>query len=158
MGAKISLKFRPVHIVLFILVVFVILSNFNSFEGVESRLQDQVLQTKDIVDSNIIIIGIDDRSLEKLGRWPWSRDILAKMIDKLTQAKSAVIGIDIMLSEKARDQYEDAALVEAVKNSWNVVVPVVGVFNQYTRAGEMKAEAIQVPWIFFLPKNMKEMI
>ncbi|WHH61074.1 adenylate/guanylate cyclase domain-containing protein [Petroclostridium sp. X23] len=146
MGAKISLKFRPVHIVLFILVVFVILSNFNSFESVESRLQDQILQTKDTVDSNIIIIGIDDRSLEKLGRWPWSRDILAKMIDKLTQAKAAVIGIDIMLSEKARDQYEDAALVEAVKNSWNVVVPVVGVFNQYTRAGEMKAEAIQVPF------------
>ena len=52
---------------------------------------------------NITIIAIDDESLEKIGRWPWSREVLAKMTDQLTAAKAKVIANTILLSEPQLD-------------------------------------------------------
>ena len=39
----------------------------------------------------IAVIAIDDQSIANLGRWPWSRDIHAKLIDKLAAAKAKTI-------------------------------------------------------------------
>ena len=39
----------------------------------------------------IAVIAIDDQSIANLGRWPWSRDVHAKLIDKLTAAKVKTI-------------------------------------------------------------------
>ncbi len=39
----------------------------------------------------IAIIAIDDQSIANLGRWPWSRDIHARLIDKLSEAKAKTI-------------------------------------------------------------------
>jgi eukaryotic-like serine/threonine-protein kinase len=47
----------------------------------------------------IVVIAIDDQSIDNLGRWPWSRDILAKMIDKLNDSGAKVIGNTILMSE-----------------------------------------------------------
>lgn len=43
----------------------------------------------------IAIIAIDDQSIEKIGRWPWPRSILANMIKKLSKVKAKVIGLKI---------------------------------------------------------------
>ncbi len=47
----------------------------------------------------IAVIAIDDQSLANIGRWPWSRDKLAKMIELLAGAKAKVIGNTVLLSE-----------------------------------------------------------
>src|SRR3954471_564746 len=52
---------------------------------------------------NIAIIAIDEESLDKIGRWPWSRDVLAKMTDQLTGAKAKVVANTILLSEPQID-------------------------------------------------------
>jgi serine/threonine protein kinase/CHASE2 domain-containing sensor protein len=39
----------------------------------------------------IAIIAIDDQSIANIGRWPWPRDIHAKLIDILSAAKAKVI-------------------------------------------------------------------
>lgn len=39
----------------------------------------------------IAVIAIDDQSIANLGRWPWSRDIHAKLIDQLAAAKAKTI-------------------------------------------------------------------
>ncbi|MGH8676544.1 MAG: CHASE2 domain-containing protein, partial [Burkholderiales bacterium] len=52
---------------------------------------------------NISIIAIDEESLEKIGRWPWSREVLAKMTDQLAAAKAKVIANTILLSEPQID-------------------------------------------------------
>jgi len=39
----------------------------------------------------IAIIAIDDASIANIGRWPWSRDVQARMIELLTKAKAKVI-------------------------------------------------------------------
>ena len=49
--------------------------------------------------SDIIIVDIDDDSIEKLGRWPWSRSLLAEGINKISAGKPRVIGLNFILSE-----------------------------------------------------------
>ena len=39
----------------------------------------------------VAIIAIDDQSIANIGRWPWSRDIHAKLIDQLAAAKAKTI-------------------------------------------------------------------
>ncbi|MEM7634396.1 MAG: CHASE2 domain-containing protein, partial [Pseudomonadota bacterium] len=34
----------------------------------------------------VIIVDIDEKSLNELGQWPWPRSTLAKIIDKVGQA------------------------------------------------------------------------
>lgn len=49
-----------------------------------------------------VIIDIDEDSLEQKGQWPWPRYLLARLLDKLTRAGVAAVGLDIILSESDR--------------------------------------------------------
>src|SRR5712664_2889982 len=51
----------------------------------------------------ISVIAIDKRSIDNIGRWPWSREIHAKMIDRLADAKAKVIGYTVFFSEPQLD-------------------------------------------------------
>jgi adenylate cyclase len=50
-------------------------------------------------DSAIAVVLIDDRSLSLLGRWPLSRRLYARAIDRLTAARAKVIVFDLMFPE-----------------------------------------------------------
>jgi len=69
---------------------------------------------------NIAIIAIDRESLDRIGRWPWSREVLAKMTDQLAAAKAKVIANTILLSEPQMDpgyQYVVKLLEIAQRNA-----------------------------------------
>jgi adenylate cyclase len=51
---------------------------------------------------NIIIIDIDDQSIEALGQWPWPRYRLAEAIRLIVEGKPTGVLVDILLSEKDR--------------------------------------------------------
>src|SRR5262252_775255 len=51
----------------------------------------------------IAIIAIDKQSIDNIGRWPWSREIHAKMVDALAKAKAKVIGYTVFFSEPQLD-------------------------------------------------------
>lgn len=51
----------------------------------------------------IAIIAIDDQSISNIGRWPWSRDVHAKMIDQLASAKAKTIGYTVLFFEPQTD-------------------------------------------------------
>ena len=52
------------------------------------------------LDDRIVVLDIDERSLGKLGRWPWSRDKMAMLVDKLLgQYGVVLIGFDIVFAE-----------------------------------------------------------
>ena len=48
---------------------------------------------------NVVLIGIDDRSIREIGRWPWPRSYMAEMVDQLSEAKAKVIGLDVFFSD-----------------------------------------------------------
>lgn len=57
------------------------------------------LPTENAQDKRIVLAAIDDESLSEIGRWPWPRFRLAKLIQKLDTFGAKVIGFDIFLSE-----------------------------------------------------------
>ncbi len=53
------------------------------------------------VDNRIVILDIDEKSLREEGRWPWSRDRLSLLVDKLFDKYGvAVAGFDVVFAEK----------------------------------------------------------
>ncbi|PCI40388.1 MAG: adenylate/guanylate cyclase domain-containing protein [Elusimicrobia bacterium] len=53
-------------------------------------------------DSPVRIVDIDDESLARFGQWPWSRNVLARFVDSLTQSGAGVIGFDVVFAEPDR--------------------------------------------------------
>ena len=51
----------------------------------------------------IAIISIDEQSIGNIGRWPWSRDVHASMIEILEQGGAKVIGSQVMFLEEQID-------------------------------------------------------
>jgi len=47
----------------------------------------------------VVIVGIDEKSLKAIGRWPWPRATLADLLQKMADQKPAVIGVDVIFSE-----------------------------------------------------------
>jgi CHASE2 domain-containing sensor protein/tRNA A-37 threonylcarbamoyl transferase component Bud32 len=41
---------------------------------------------------NVVIVAIDDKAVQQLGSWPWPRDILASVTDRISSVEPAVIG------------------------------------------------------------------
>lgn len=52
------------------------------------------------VDERIVIVDIDEKSLAEVGRWPWSRNQVARMMDLLfDRYHAAVVGFDVVFAE-----------------------------------------------------------
>src|SRR6185312_507520 len=62
----------------------------------------QVIQPRVKTARPVTIIDIDEKSLAKLGQWPWPRTRLADMITNLTALGAAVVGFDIVFAEPDR--------------------------------------------------------
>ncbi|MDY6822939.1 MAG: serine/threonine-protein kinase [Thermodesulfobacteriota bacterium] len=65
------------------------------------KLYDTGLKLKPTpaADGNIVIVDIDDDSIDKLGRWPWPRTRIAECLNKIQQGMPSVIGLNIIYSE-----------------------------------------------------------
>src|SRR3989338_1716031 len=85
----------------------------------------------------VAVIAIDEKSINKLGRWPWPRTTIAKLVDGLAPAK--VAAFDIVFSEPETKQ-RDSALGDSIKKSRNVVL---GYFLREKATEEPSKEAIK---------------
>ena len=71
---------------------------------------------------DIVIVAIDDRSLQEIGPWPWPRSVMAEAVEKLTQSRPRVIGLDIIYAEPSSNE-NDARLAAAIDRHGRVVLP-----------------------------------
>ena len=71
--------------------------------GVENRLYDFFLGLKSDVkeDSSIVLLDIDDVSIEKVGLYPWPRNTIAKGLEALTQLGAEFAVFDIEYIDKS---------------------------------------------------------
>ncbi|MCH6573017.1 MAG: CHASE2 domain-containing protein, partial [Proteobacteria bacterium] len=88
--------------VIFCLFAYWLAAGF--FYGLETSIYDRgILLTQAEPSDRVAVIAIDDRSIQNIGRWPWSRDILAGLIDHLGDAKARVVASTILMSERQLD-------------------------------------------------------
>jgi adenylate cyclase len=76
---------------------------------------------------NVRIVDIDEAALEAYGQWPWPRDRVARLVDKLTEQGAAVIAFDVLFAEpdasswhrRVREliAYVDPEIVQRIANA-----------------------------------------
>lgn len=75
---------------------------------------------------DIVIVGIDARSVAGHGRWPWSRNDQAVIIDNLSAAGAKMILIDVLYADFGVNNPEgDARLAYAIERAGSVILPIV---------------------------------
>jgi eukaryotic-like serine/threonine-protein kinase len=74
---------------------------FDFLDTLELKTYDVMMNLRSDTESsgNIIMVEIDDDAIEKLGRWPWPRALLAQGIEKIDAGNPRVIGLNLILSE-----------------------------------------------------------
>ncbi len=95
--------------------------------GTTGRADNQLLDSissaaRPDASDNIVIVAIDDRSLQDVGAWPWPRSRHAALVNRLRDAGARMIVLDILFLENS-DPAEDAALQEAMMRAGNVLLP-----------------------------------
>ena len=115
---KIIPKFYPYLANLVILVFFLVVCSLPFFAQLNFLILDR-FQGGVEARKEILLVEIDDQSLQKIGSWPWNRNVIAQGIDKLNQAKVAVVGVDIVFFENREG---DTELQNSLNNSRAAVV------------------------------------
>ncbi len=71
---------------------------------------------------DIVILAIDDHSLQRIGQWPWPRSVMATALDRLTQAGARGVGLDVIYAEPSSPE-DDRLLAAAIARNGRVVLP-----------------------------------
>lgn len=88
--------------------------------GWQNSLSDMMFEKKD-PRGEIVLLVIDDKSLNEIGRWPWDRSVHAKIVNFLTDAKASVVGYDVLFAE-ASTPSDDKVFKEALNKANNVIL------------------------------------
>lgn len=100
-------------------------AQINLFLPLDNALCDKIYQQEQVLDGNIFVLAIDERSFEAFGPvQTWNRSVIADVIDALNanpDAKPAVIGVDMMYYGET-DAENDGRLAEAAGRYGNVIM------------------------------------
>lgn len=73
-------------------------------ESLDLRFNDFKFKVRDErkTDAPVALVAVDGDSLAEIGRWPWSRELMAEMTQKLIDLGATSVGFDIIFSEPER--------------------------------------------------------
>ena len=80
-------------------------------------------------NSRVVLVTIDDQSLQRFGRWPWSRVLIAQITTSLARAGASVVGLDILLAEP-QSPVADKDLQEALQSTHSVIVDKIASYPE----------------------------
>lgn len=108
---------------LFLSLLLSVLSLLNGLGRIDYLIYDNLLRTiEHDASPEIVLIAIDDGSLEQLGNWPWPRTTHAQLLDRI--AGASAVAFDVIFSEADRyDGLEDTQLAAAMRRHGHVVLP-----------------------------------
>jgi PAS domain S-box-containing protein len=69
--------------------------------------------------ARVTIVGIDEKSLERFGRWPWPRDLVARLAQSVLDQGAAAVALDMMFPQE--DGGNDKVLADAISGKPLVV-------------------------------------
>ncbi|OHB26054.1 MAG: hypothetical protein A2X84_09755 [Desulfuromonadaceae bacterium GWC2_58_13] len=52
----------------------------------------------------VVVVDIDDGSLQRYGQWPWPRSLVALLLERIRQAGPKAVGVDILFTEPDRSR------------------------------------------------------
>ena len=89
-------------------------------------------QLTDRAPDDIVIVDIDEESLQQIAPWPWPRDVMAKLLRAIERMQPSGIGLDMVFPE-SRDPEADRILAHVVQES-TVPICIAQAFDLFGRA------------------------
>jgi adenylate cyclase len=83
-------------------------------KSIDARLRARGIRSP---SPQVAILTVDEKALEQVGRWPWSRDKIATVIEELRKYGAKVVSFDIVFAE--RDQNSAGPTLERLKTRLN---------------------------------------
>jgi CHASE2 domain-containing sensor protein/signal transduction histidine kinase len=120
-----------------------VLTLLQPFPRVDRMLQDNARAAMGQRSTgDVVLVTIDDASLEAVGRWPWRRALHAEVLRRIAAQSPRCIGLDLLLTEQdAADREDDLVLAEAMRDSGCVVLPMA----LQSAGGQPQKELVPVP-------------
>jgi diguanylate cyclase (GGDEF)-like protein/PAS domain S-box-containing protein len=122
-------RYRPHLLVLCVLAVVLL-------TGMHSALQNALADMRfnwyhRQASGNIVLVAIDPASIDKIGVWPWPRQLHAELIDRLESAGASNVVFDVDFSS-ASNSTSDQNLADALQRAGgSVVLPTFEQFAQH---------------------------
>jgi adenylate cyclase len=113
---------------------------------------DYLQSTDTVVESNdIVIVELDEKSIESFGQWPWPRNYLADIISHLRSQGAGLIVMPILFSEEDRNGQDDA-LAQILQGN-GVIIAQTGTTQINKNAVPRGIAKIgdPLPWLFEWP-------
>lgn len=89
--------------------------------------------------SDIVLIAIDDESIEAIGRWPWRRALHAQVLAHIGAQQPRAVALDVLFGEPDADYPGgDLLLAQALRSAARVVLPVA-------RRGSLASSGVDAP-------------
>ncbi len=100
--------------------------NFDFFDILEQKTLDMRFRLRGPIKPGpeTVIAAIDEKSISKLGRFPWPRSVWGRVVDRLTEEGARVIVFDVFFTE-AENVDSDDLFQRAIRQSGRVVLPIV---------------------------------
>jgi adenylate cyclase len=84
----------------------------------ELRLQSfdfyQLIKPRQSTARPVVIVDVDEESMQALGQWPWPRTLIADLVNRLTELGAVVVGFDVIFPEP--DRYSPGSIVDIVRD------------------------------------------
>jgi adenylate cyclase len=102
---------------------FLYLQQFNFLKSIDLKLRDVRFKVRKQIDSDkrVVIAAIDSKSINELGRFPWDRKLIAKLIDNLKYYGAKTVAFDVIFSESSNPE-SDKILSDSIKKAGNVIL------------------------------------
>jgi CHASE2 domain-containing sensor protein len=123
---KIPLKIEWLLIILGLCIWTYFAQWLHVFEAFDRIAYDSIVRlSSHAADDRVVVIKIDDQSLNKYGQWPWNRAQHARLLNQINQQQPAGILLDILFVEPSTDSESDMALSQSFRESNNLVLPAL---------------------------------
>lgn len=168
--------------ILFTLLCFAVVFSGSNNE-LRKRLQYFVFDSYNQIhprkaSDDIIIVDLDENSLREIGQWPWSRNVVADLVERLNEYGAKVVAFDMVFAEPDRtsplklaknlpdtEEYidaknlitqlpdNDAVFAKSIKKAGNVVTAFIS-----AKESETRRPPYQPVSPTFLMKNKQDLV
>ncbi|MCL2108411.1 MAG: adenylate/guanylate cyclase domain-containing protein [Oscillospiraceae bacterium] len=128
-----------------LLIPFALSQFFGLSRGLDNIVRDNLLTSAREPSDKVIIIGMDEASINDIGTWPWTRNYMADAINILTEAGAAVICANILYDLPSIEEY-DEMLIDAARNTDRLVLGAMGEFADMQYSTELSIENYIMPF------------
>jgi CHASE2 domain-containing sensor protein len=120
-------------LILYVLITILVLSlwagRYGFLERLATQMQDGMFKLRGGMEdcpTDVIVVGIDDRSIDDVNKWPWPRDLLAGLVFGISRGSPKVIGLDVFLPEQVDEDTSGRTdiLAHELAMASNVILPI----------------------------------